>query len=224
MALCDYFDSFVLCILLLGTLFGLFSGFISTLSILLATGTGFFVSRSVSFRLQDALGMDHPLGRLIVSFFVFAIVSLCVYKIMNMLSNLIRAHKLRAWDAILGMVLGFVLSLAVSWGVAWFITFFEGARPLVSYSRSAKYLVCLAEFGKNRSADGTNVCGAFIARVEASEDGGETPSSVGDGQVGMLSATALTPHWTLREGEEPSVAHRFLDVLDGILSSCLPVS
>lgn len=144
MAPCDYFDFVILCVLALGTLAGLFWGFVSILTFLLATIAGVCVSRACSLGLANALGFEHVVGRGIVAFALFALTSLAVYLAASFLKRAVSRLRLHAWDAILGVFAGFFLSIALGWGISWAVCIFEEYRPLVDLSRSGKYFDAIA--------------------------------------------------------------------------------
>ena len=63
----------------------------------------------------------------------------------------LKKSHLSLWNHLFGLVFGFLLALVVTWLVSFgMITFMDQSLPMVAQSRSAKYLVKMAEVGKKR--------------------------------------------------------------------------
>lgn len=146
----DYFDLGVVLFLLLGAFWGLSRGFISTLSILLASSVGVLAAHRMTAGALAALGLEPTsLMNGIAWFALFGLASMLVYQIMHVLELFVRRNHLGTWNRVLGLVFGGALSLMLCWIAAWALTSVPQTRPAVTRSRSAKYLVQLAEFGKD---------------------------------------------------------------------------
>lgn len=209
---CDYFDLSVLVLILLGTVWGGMKGFISSLAILLATLVGIYAARNFKDAALGFLGLE-PVGFMngLAYFVLFALASMLVYQIMHAVEVFIRKKHLNAWNRILGFVLGCVLSLFACWLLAWFLSGYEPSRMAVTHSRSAKYLVLLAEFGKE----------PFTGD---SEEGGEAApsriSTISQTFIERVQQDAEIPR-TEEETDGNARVHDFLDSVDEHVSEIL---
>lgn len=146
---CDYFDLVVIVFLIFGIFWGATRGFISSLAVLLATSIGVLTVHRFHKSIIQLLDLEPTRPALcIVSFAIFALSSMVVYQIMHTLESFIHRRRLMAWNRILGLIFGFAVSACGCWIGAWILTEFPQTRTSVTHSRSAKYLVLLAEFGK----------------------------------------------------------------------------
>lgn len=63
----------------------------------------------------------------------------------------LRKHHLALWNHLFGLIFGFLLALAATWLISFgMITFVDQSVPMVAQSRSAKYLLKIAEVSKKR--------------------------------------------------------------------------
>lgn len=148
MSPCDYFDLAVVAFILNGAFMGLCWGFVSTLTKLLAPTVGFWGAYRWRAGVIEVFGLDaSPIMECFVSGILFALVSMLVYVLMNRLERFLEKHHLRGWNRMLGFGFGALLALLFCWILAWGMTNFSQTRMAVTQSRSAKYLVKLAEFG-----------------------------------------------------------------------------
>ncbi len=219
----DYFDFCMISIVVIVSFWGILWGFVQALSIVLATGVGMFASARLTHPTCVSLGFSPTgIGSFVIGFLLFALSSMIVYKIMNFFGDLIKKHKLNAWNHILGLVLGFALSLILCWCVAWGMMFFPKSASVAAHSRSAKYLVEFAEFGKEQTAQSAQ---------ERTETSGNNPSDPQfyQGFIERVESAEQIPAPELESGasstessaEQKSWMHDFLDRLDECLRPIL---
>ncbi|MDO4628998.1 MAG: CvpA family protein [Planctomycetia bacterium] len=220
MSPCDYFDLAVVAFILNGAFMGLCWGFVSTLTKLLAPMVGFWAAYRWRAGVIEAFRLDaSPMMEFFVSGIIFALISMVVYVLMNRLERFLEKHHLRGWNRMLGFGFGAILAVLFCWILAWGLTNFPQTRMAVTQSRSAKYLVKLAEFGmtsipptlpeegETPTVSLAKIPEEFISRVQEDE--------------AMIATNPEAVPDTLPEDENAQIRN-LLDALDLHISGLLP--
>jgi len=181
----DWFDLAILLFLAVGMVWGFLRGFLSSFAFLLATVSGIWGARHFQESALKLCGLEPSwIARSLAFFVLFALISMLVHQFMNILERFVEKQRLMTWNRILGMVYGTGFSLAVCWIFAWFLTEFPQTRLAVTHSRSARYLVVLAEFSQEVQAQkGTHAISESLESVRtgtASRAGNSAGNSVGN--------------------------------------------
>jgi len=125
-------------------------GFVSTLTYILAPLAGMMVACRFRSGLMKAFDWTStPVMDWFAWVILFASVSLIVCLVTSLVDSFLKKHHLGCWNHLLGLAFGFALTLVLTWLIAYGMMYFmDSARPMVAQSRSAKYLLQLAEAGK----------------------------------------------------------------------------
>ncbi len=207
---CDYFDSIVVIFLILGVFWGAVKGFISSFAVLLATFLGVVSIHRFRESAIQFLSLEPTQPTLcVVSFIIFALTSMIVYQLAHRLESFIQRRRLETWNRILGLIFGFTVSACGCWVGAWILTEFPQTRTSVTHSRSAKYLVLLAELGEESFPLPEN--------VPQKTSFAEYPTEF----IERVKEDAKLPPQNEIPEEENTGVHRFLDTLDRHVSEIL---
>ncbi len=180
----DWFDLAVLLLLFVGMGWGFLRGFLSSFAFLLATLIGIWGARHFQEGALEFCGLEPSgIARGAAFFVLFALISMIVHQFMNILERMVEKRRLMAWNRVLGLLYGTGFSMVVCWIAAWFLTEFPQTRLAVTHSRSARYLVVLAEFSQE-AWEAREARKASSASPDGSGSGAEEKK---DGRKGFFS-------------------------------------
>lgn len=149
---CDYYDLGVLLFIGFGTLWGLIRGFVSALKYILIPFLGFMIACQFHEDLIKVFGWVSTIPmKWIAGVTLFLGTALVITILVSLMELCLKKSHLSLWNHLFGLVFGFLLALVVTWLVSFgMITFVDQSLPMVSHSRSAKYLLKIAEVSKKR--------------------------------------------------------------------------
>ncbi|MBQ9456549.1 MAG: CvpA family protein [Thermoguttaceae bacterium] len=148
----DYFDFGVLLFIGFGTLWGFIRGFVSALKYVLIPFLGAMVAYRFHENLIQTFGWASTVPmKWIAGVALFLLTALVITILVSLMEACLKKSHLTLWNHLFGLVFGFLLALVVTWLVSFgMITFADSTVPMVAQSRSAKYLLKIAEAGKKR--------------------------------------------------------------------------
>ena len=186
----DYFDFSVLLFIGFGALWGFFRGFVSALKYVLIPFLGAMVAYRFHEDLIKACGWVSTIPmRWIAGVTLFLATALVITILVSLMELCLKRSHLSLWNHLFGLIFGLMLDLVATWLVSFgMITFVDQSLPMVAQSRSAKYLLKIAEVSKKRLPEPSEaktettktvyqMPEKFIQRVEenrAAAPGGET--------------------------------------------------
>ncbi len=148
----DYFDFCVLLFIGFGTIWGFFRGFVSALKYVLIPFLGFMIACRFHEDLIKACGWVSTIPmRWIAGVALFLFTALVITILVSLMEACLKKSHMSLWNHLFGLIFGFLLALVVTWLVSFgMISFMDQSLPMVAHSRSAKYLLKMAEVSQKR--------------------------------------------------------------------------